>query len=263
MTTTNRDMLHPVDATLVRYLDEELAPQRRLAVLEHVAACRGCAERLEELDDASAWLHDHVAVLDEGLEPDERNRVRAISIARRAHAGQTAAVAPQAASYSTRVLRIAAAIGFVALVGFSVEPLSAWIAARVGIVAEPAEVVSPEVVEAPVVEVSPTVSFTPDAAVFRIEVAAHQQMGTLSIELTDSPMASAQVLDGPDAAILVLPAGLRIENAAESRGSYRILLPARLVERVEVYEGTSLIAEENFGGEVTGTTIDLAEAASR
>jgi hypothetical protein len=79
------------------------------------------------------------------------------------------------------------------------------------------------------------VSFTPDSDVLVVRVATRQAEGSLVLETSATPTASAAVRgQGQHEAIVVLPDELRIANTAASRATYRLTLPARLKRVVVV-----------------------------
>jgi hypothetical protein len=79
------------------------------------------------------------------------------------------------------------------------------------------------------------VSFVPDSDVLVVQVATRQAEGSLVLETSATPTASAVVRgQGEHEAIVVLPTELRIANTTQSRATYRITLPARLKRVVVV-----------------------------
>jgi hypothetical protein len=82
------------------------------------------------------------------------------------------------------------------------------------------------------------VSFTPDSDILVVRVATRQADGSLELETSVVPTASATVRgQGAHEAIVVLPHELRIANTAASHATYRITLPARLKRLVVVING--------------------------
>lgn len=136
--------------------------------------------------------------------------------------------------------RIAAAI---AVLGFGlslVPPVRAWIAERARLLldtfAPPAE--SPGASAPVFTPVSPgnRVTFAPSADVFTLDVTARQAAGTLTVVTADGEDA-AYLSDKPgDAAIVVLPGGLRIVTTRTADASYTVRVPASL-KRVQVRVG--------------------------
>jgi hypothetical protein len=75
------------------------------------------------------------------------------------------------------------------------------------------------------------VRFVPTATVFTIELAAHQDGGVLTIEVSADSMAAATVRPGTRGEeLIVLPAGLRIANRPDGKASYDVRLPRSVAE---------------------------------
>ena len=77
------------------------------------------------------------------------------------------------------------------------------------------------------------VSFRPAATRLTIHVENRQAAGALILQALPLEQATAQVIGEEGGALLVLPGGMRIENSADSRASYRVTVPPG-VRQVEV-----------------------------
>ena len=134
--------------------------------------------------------------------------------------------------------RVAAAVALLVAGAAGVPPVRAWIvqAARAVWAAASGAKAAPKPPAAPS---SPAgaVSFRPSGTAFVVRVARVQAGGTLTIETTPGPLASAAVRGGTVAGeLLVLPAGLEIANDPASTAGYAIRLPATL-GRIYVWLG--------------------------
>jgi len=252
MNTTTQDVMHPEDADLVRFLDEELPEERAVILMNHFASCVDCMVRREELEDVSSWLGGGLMLLDEEVAVDEVARARALAATRAAARGGEKFGVP------VGWVRAAAAITVLVVGASIVPPVRAWIADLVAprTVSEAAAPVP--VIDEVSADVGATISFTPAVGVFRVELATFQTGGALSLQGTTADQAAALVVGGGEVSLLVLPSGLRIENHSTSMALYRIELPASLVDRVEIYAGSSLIASHDVQAGAPATLVPLA-----
>jgi hypothetical protein len=208
---------HPSDGDLVRYLDTELPEldERRLRM--HLNGCAECTARVEAIASESSAVARYIAKT--GLAgPDQVTRARALAAAKRANAQ------PRRKGYAMRGLAAACVVLVLAL---TAQPVRAWISERWdglrGASASPAEVAT---LPAAVVRRSSVVAFAPRGALFDLQVERFQPGGTLTVEVRDVNRATAQVLDGANETMLILPSGIRVENRAGSHASYLVIVPS-------------------------------------
>jgi hypothetical protein len=213
---------HLDDGALLRLVDREGSAAERARLATHVGACDMCHRRHGAL---AAWSRGASEALARSDAP------------RRSFARVPDRRAPRApwGWWPAAAAAVLLAVGTVAL-GAPVRPwvLERWAGLRrwlhVPEAARPAQT-PPRTPEAPV----GVVSFTPDSDVLVVRVATRQAEGSLVLETSATPTASAVVRgQGAHEAIVVLPDELRIANIAASRATYRITLPARLKRVVVV-----------------------------
>jgi hypothetical protein len=252
MNTSIQDVMHPEDAELVRYLDEELPEERAVILMNHFASCADCMVRREELEDVSSWLSGGLTLLDEEVPVDEIARARALAAVRAAARSDAKVGAP------IGWVRAAAAIAVLVVGAAVAPPVRAWIADLVAPRIASEAIAPAPVAEAAGAEVGATISFTPAVGVFRVELATLQAGGAVSLHATTGEQAAALVVGGADVSLLVLPSGLRIENHPASTATYRLELPAGLVDRVEFFAGSSLIAGHDLRADAPVTLVPLA-----
>jgi putative zinc finger protein len=203
---------HADDGELMRLLDGESSAEERARLEHHVATCRVCAARRETLGRLGGAVTAALATGDAtGL--SVRGRSRPL---------------PRAALRAAAVLLVLT--GGVAVA--SAQPVRAWLRERW---ADLRGIVMPRTGtgEAPRTELSDatTVRFVPTATVFTIELAAHQDGGVLTIEVSADSMAAARVRPGTRGEeLIVLPAGLRIANRPDGKASYDVRLPRSVAE---------------------------------
>jgi anti-sigma factor RsiW len=214
---------HLDDDALLRLIDREGSAAERARLAAHVEVCGDCHQRHAAL---ATWSRGMSAVLAEADPPAHR-----FALVRQRRARQVPRFWPAAAAAVLLVL------GTVALGA----PVRTWVVGRwaglrrllddpkaVGPVQTP-----PRAPAAPV----GVVSFIPDSDVLLVQVATRQAEGSLVLETSATPTASAAVRgQGEHEAIVVLPSELRIANTAQSRATYRITLPARLKRVVVVID---------------------------
>jgi anti-sigma factor RsiW len=207
-------MTHSTDGDLIRWLDGELDDDERSALEHHVGKCEDCAALAQNLRQRSGLVHAALRLLDPA--PVQR-RVRA-------------------------PLAWAAGVLLLLGVGAGVPPVRAWIIDQTqGLWASVTGAARPTpTLPAPVRRdsTSAAVTFVPASGVFVLEVGGHQASGRLTIERSAGSTAVATVIGGDgDESFVVLPAGLRIENAPGASASYWVRLPAT-VSRILVVVGT-------------------------
>jgi hypothetical protein len=227
---------HLDDGAIVRLLDGE--PGDRAAADAHLAACPVCAERLATLRRRSLNLG---ALLARGDFP--------VSATPRAPAAPVDELAARRAARGapSRVwLRAAAVVALVVSAGLFSSPVRAWIRDLLGglggapVAVQPAP--APKPAPAPATEARPAsarIQFTPGGDELTVEIAHAQAGGALVLSAAPGAAASAEVR-GPagttPAALLVLPAALRIANEPGSVAEYHVAVPAS-VQRVRVHIG--------------------------
>lgn len=232
MTAARPRPRHPSASVMLRRMDGELDPtlDRRLRRhLDRCAPCRGRMERLEETStQASGALRAALAVT-----PVPELRRQAARRAMRA-AGERRA---RGRNRRFGGLAVAASIAGVLVLSWTVGPLRAWVA-ELGMGGGGEEVAEP-VVSLPGAVVggaASIVAFDAASDLFTIELDARQLAGDLLLQVLPIERATAQITRSGSESMLVLPAGLRIENSTASVASYRVTLPPT-VSRVEVRVG--------------------------
>ena len=258
MRTLEEELLHPGDVELVQLMDGELPDETSASVRAHIDGCCSCRERIEELEGISGWFHSTVEETDSAIEVDEMARARALSAVRIAARNKTERqpLVPQG------WFRAAAAILLIIGGGLSVSPLRAWLLDPGGEEAVQAPVVAAPVQAAAPADAGARLSFRPVTASFTIELANPQTVGTVTIGRSPTGQASAQIIGGTEQeSVMILPSGLRIENAPESTASYRILLPATLVRQFEITSGSEVLLSEGMGSGRAETVLNLGAAA--
>ena len=211
---------HPTVSVLLRRVDGELDPtvdERLRRHLERCAPCRGQMERLEA-DSAEA-----ARALSEALAATPVPELRRAA-ARRAVRGASERARGRRRRFGG--LAAAASVAGLLVLSWTAGPLRAWVAEmRAGgggaaeaeqVVALPAAVVS---------GAGSLVSFEAAGDLFTIELDAAQAVGHLLLQVLPTGRATAQIIRSGSESMLVLPAGLRIENSAASVASYRVTLP--------------------------------------
>jgi len=210
---------HPSDGDLVRYLDTELSELDERRLRSHLRECAQCAERAEAIASQSRAIAGYIGRTTPGG-PDAVTRARALASARRA------SLRPRRA---WRPLRLAAAACALLVLALTAQPVRAWISDRWdglrGTRSSAAEVAT---LPASIVRRSSVVAFAPRGARFDLQIERFQPDGTLTVEVRDVERATAQVLNGMNETMLILPSGIRVENRAGSRASYLVTVPADL-----------------------------------
>jgi hypothetical protein len=224
---------HLDDGALLRLLDGEASAAERDGFATHVEACALCQGRRGLL---AGWSEGASELL-----------------ARSDAAPRGFARAPARPLARVPWTMWAAAAAGVLLVGGTVAsaaPLRTWVIGRLvaleqvlhfparprPIERRPAEQAAPPAASTPV----GAVSFTPEGDVLLVRIATRQVAGSLVLEASTTPTASAVVRgQGEHEAVVVLPDELKIANTPASRATYRLTLPARLA-RVVVVIGSEL-----------------------
>jgi hypothetical protein len=212
---------HLDDGALLRLLDREGPAVEQAEHASHVATCDVCRQRHAVL---AAWSRGASEVL-------ARSDAAPRSFAFRRNG--------RPPLFLWRSWPVAAAVVLLVLgTVASGAPVRTWVAQRWAGLRRLLHV--PEATR-PIQTPTPTpsapvgvVSFTPDSDVLVVRVATRQAEGSLVLETSATPTASAVVRgQGEHEAIVILPTELRITNTAASRATYRLTLPSRL-KRVDV-----------------------------
>jgi anti-sigma factor RsiW len=247
---------HPSDGDLVRYLDTELAELDERRLRTHLDGCAACAVRIEQIASDSSAVASYLAG-SAPTAPDMVTRARALAGVRRAGATRRRSRRP--------ALRAAAAACALLVLSLSAQPVRAWMMERwEG--ARATAVRAPEVAKLPanVVRRSSVVAFAPRGARFDVQLESFQADGTLTIQVRGVERATAQVLDGSHETLLILPSGLRVENTASSRASYRVTVPADLpLIRVTVAGHTLASYSVEKGAVPSSRSFPLGQGAAR
>lgn len=233
-------MMHLDDGTLQAFLDDELPPEERAPVAEHLLACQRCNDGAEELTRANALFSRSISVLD--VAPPA-TRPAGGTLRRRARVGTSSFV--KAAGL---VLAVAAAAS-AAVPG---SPVREWVA----------QVVAPMeretgAVEAPPAPVAAAPAPAPVPAGVSISPAAGRMLVSLSglretvIRLGPAagPQASISVLGAERDPVFQTSAG-RVQVRDGLGGEVRVWLPLAV-------EGARLEVDGELYAEVRGGSLQL------
>ena len=228
MTAARRKFRHPSAAVLVRHLDGELDEVTTQRLRRHLRGCERCGDRLARVQRASIAAGEDLRDWQSGVPVPELARARALEAVRSAQRRRGRV------GMGVRGWIAAALLGVIVL-GFGVEPVRAWVMQRLGVEAGEVDVTAgvPRLPETVVDGAGAVVSFGPAATVLTIHVENRQAAGELILQALPLEQATAQVIGEEGGALLVLPGGMRIENSADSRASYRVTVPPG-VRQVEV-----------------------------
>jgi hypothetical protein len=211
---------HPSDGDLVRYLDTELAELDERRMRAHLDGCARCAVRFASLAGESAAVGRYIG--DKPVDaPDMVTRARVLANIRIASAARHQRRRPQGG----RLLLAACAVLVLLL---AAPPVRAWMSGALGGLRGAPAATATATLPAAVVHRSSVVAFAPRGVLFEVQIERFQAEGSLTVQVRDVPRASAQVLDGSSETMLILPSGLRIENASSSHASYLVVVPAGL-----------------------------------
>jgi hypothetical protein len=213
---------HLVDGALLRLIDREGSAAERARLEMHVGDCDVCHRRHSIL---AAWSHEASEVL---ARSDVTLRAFALDTDRRA----------TRASWHWWPAAAAVVLLVVGTVAVG-APARTWVVERwAGLrrwLHTPEATRSVQAPPRPPSAPGGVVSFTPDSDVLVVRVATRQVEGSLVLETSTTPTASAVVRgQGEHEAIVVLPAELRIANTPSSHATYHLTLPARLKRVVVV-----------------------------
>jgi anti-sigma factor RsiW len=223
---------HLTEGEVIRYLDDEGAPEERRRWAEHLGACERCARELDELGRLLDGVSAGVSALD--APPELLERTRPSPRPARPHG----AVRGRGAG-PVRWLRYAAAILLLLLPLALVPPLRAWIVERVhGAVGRGDAAPHPDPAPAAAAaQAGGRLRFVPGGEEVQVEITAWQAAGTLTLRRWEGPAGLLEVVGGSgDEGSMVSERVLRIESAPGSTASYELQLPAS-VRRVVVRVG--------------------------
>lgn len=213
---------HLGEGELIRLIDGEYRADERAAVEQHVLTCPVCVRRLAEWRRVSSALTAALTAADV--------------------APSTFVVRPLPRRFwRRRVSTLSAAASVllvVAGVAAAAPPVRTWLRARW---AELRGTTPPprrrQESSAPRISSTTTVRFVPRAPVFAIELAARQDAGVLTVDVSEDTIATATLSGGSGAELVVLPMALRIVNRASTVASYDVRLPRGITE-VTVHVGS-------------------------
>lgn len=206
-------MTHPDDGVLLRHLDVELVGCESDEVTEHLTRCRSCNERLIEIQNTMSVVANALSRTD--MTSGTRRQVSL-----------------------PRILAVAASI--LLAVTVYLTPLRAWVVERAqqvwnaGVETDNPSAPPPQR-DTAAQPATGSVSFVPANGVFALELSSRQKVGTLTVSIGSSDMATATISgDQLEESFLVLPDRLRIVNSAVSTTTYAVVLPAT-VGRIDVF----------------------------
>jgi len=129
--------------------------------------------------------------------------------------------------------RAAAAIAVLAAAAIGVPPVRAWIVKTAGVLWSTAAGHRSAPVVAPPAAAAPnSVTFTPAPGTFQLRVARPQAGGSLTVETVADTTAAAVVTGGTGTGLVVLPDGLRIDEAAGAAPNVVVRVPATIAHIV-------------------------------
>ena len=224
MTGTQPTSRHPSDAVLLRELDGELGEQTRRRLESHLERCAACRGRAAALRGHSAAASEYLRSLPDGAGTVAAAKVR-VRAASRVAESRRARVGRRWRGWAAA----AAAAGLVML-SLGVDPVRAWVLARLGFSsATTAATGGTRAVALPPVSVGAdgsVISFPAGSATFELVVQETQRSGEIRLQVRPGDRVTAQLIGASGEAMLVLPSGLQIENSTESSASYRVSIPS-------------------------------------
>ncbi len=221
---------HLDDGALLRLLDRECSAGEGAQLAAHIATCDDCNRRHRAL---AAWSRGTSELL---VRADAPARVFALS-----RNGRRPRIAWRWWSAAAAVVLLMG--GTVAVAApMRMWMVQRWAALRGALHSTRTEQLAPTPTgDHHAQAASPAlgeVSFTPDSDVLVVRIASRQVEGSLVLETSSAPTASATVRgQGEHEAIVVLPSELHIANQVGSRATYRLTLSARLKRVVVVIAG--------------------------
>lgn len=235
--------VHLQDGELVRLVDGELASEERSAAEAHLRACDRCRLARDRIAERTATVSGALALMDRDSAPSL----------------PPAAPAPEARSaHWLRAAAIAALIITVGALGSST--VRAWIATRWEAVHGPVAKVfestgdrGPETFGTAV-----RARFVPRSGAILVRLESRPAGGVLVVETSQDDSGSVLFFAGTDEGILILPTGLVIQNAPDSRADYRLVVP-REVTSITTITGADTLAVLSSGPEGGSWRIPLAD----
>lgn len=235
--TAPRGRAHLEDGELVRFLDGELASSERSVAEVHVAACGRCRTAHDRILARSARVSSALALIDDLGAGDGSVATRPTAIRRASGAGW---------------LRAAAIGALILAMGGLVSPtVRAWIADGWAAFRTSVSGSSEPAADPGAQALGPGAArtrFVPRSGALLVRLENPPAAGTLTVETTGDGSGSVVFLSGSEEGILVLPAGLVIQNTPGSRADYRLLVPPDLTS-VTAIAGTDTIAVLRPGSE--------------
>ena len=215
---------------MVRLLDGELGPDERSVAEAHVAACGRCRIAYDRIAERTARISSALALIDD---IGARNGSEAILSTefRRAPSARWL----KAAAIATLVVAIGA-LGSSTMRGWIVEGWEAVLASVAGS-AEPAA----DPISGPPGPGAVRARFVPRSGALLVRLENRAAGGVLTVEISEDDSRSVVFMSGSEEGILVLPAGLVIQNAPGSRDDYRLVVPRDLTS-VTAIAGTDTLA---------------------
>lgn len=212
---------HLDEGEFIRLIDGEYRADERAALEQHALTCPVCVRRLAEWRRVSSALTAALAAADV--------------------APNTGAVRPLPRRFWRRRVSTLSAAAIVLLVVAGVAaaapPVRTWLRARWAELRGTPTPPPRQESAAPQISSTTTVRFVPRAPVFAIELAARQDAGVLTVDVSEDTIATARLSGGSGAELVVLPMALRIVNRASTVASYDVRLPRGITE-VTVHVGS-------------------------
>lgn len=221
-----QDERHLEPGDMIRLLDGECQTEEERLGRSHLADCPDCRRKADRLGRLSDRFYEAMFELDEAAShvslPTWRCSISSNGLVRRLRTW-----------LSRRPALLAAAVLVVLVLGASVTPARAWVAAGRRAVTSLLSGATQPAPEVPLQTMS-TVSFVPSGEDFLIDVASIQAGGTLSVAVDTVAAASARIGAGElPGELVVLGSGLGIRNVSSSSASYALVIPSSL-KAVEV-----------------------------
>lgn len=258
MTAIRSSSRHPSAGVLLRRLDGELDARTESRLARHLEHCDACRQRMEETEEQARRVGRYIRVLPAGAAVT-RERMEAARAAMHA-----AALRRRTAVQVRRGWAVAATIAGLLVVSLSVDPLRAWVLQRLAI-GDAAERSAVSTVSLPTTRVggeTSVIAFTTTGGTFELQVERNQSAGELLLQVNEVEQATAQVTNSGGETMLVLPAGLRIENSPSSSASYRVTLPTSVAEvLLRIGDDAPRLVAVPRGAAAWRQTIELTSAA--
>ena len=220
---------HLEDGELVRLLDGELGPGERSVAEAHVAACGRCRIAHDRIAARTARVSSALALIDGVRARNGSEAIRSTEFRRAPGAGWL-----RAAVIAALVVAIGA-LGSSTVRGWIVEGWEAVLGVSGS--SEPAA----DPASGPPGPGAVRARFVPRSGALLVRLENRPAGGVLSVEISEDGSRSVVFMSGSEEGLLVLPAGLVIQNAPGSRADYRLLIPRDLTS-VTAIAGTDTLA---------------------